>query len=147
MRIQVSTHVAGIDPAAAARWWSDFREGGSDHAFIPGHRRRIVARNADSVVMDEETKLLGLRVFHERTTAWPDKDEVRFAGRNNFAHFDGAYTFDAEGGGTRIALDATVTLHKPLEWTDAAAKLLVAAILRADLAYHAKGMRGDLRSR
>lgn len=144
MRVQVSTIVEGVDPKAAARWWSDFREGRVDHGFIPGHRRRIVSRDADKVVMEEETKILGLRVFKERTTAWPDELEVRFAGTNNFAHFDGAYTFDAAEGGTRIGLDATVTLHRPLEWTDVAAKHVVAAILRADLRLHAKEMRSDL---
>ena len=146
MRIQVHTFVRGVEPGAAARWWADFREGGADHGFIPGHRRRIVSRDAESVVMEEETKLLGSRIFQERTTAWPDELEVRFAGANNFAHFDGAYTFDAERGGTRIGLDATVTLRR-FQWSDVVAKQVATAILKADLAWHAKEMRSDLSGR
>lgn len=142
--MRIARVVRDIDPDAATAWWSDFREGHGDHGFIPGHERRILSRGADSVVMEDETKLLGLRLFLERTTVWPDKREVRFAGRNSFGLFDGSYTFEPKGNGTRIVLDATVTLSPSLQWADVAAKPLVLTILRVDLARHAKDMRSDL---
>lgn len=137
----------GVDPASATRWWSDFQEGRADHAFLPGHRRRIVERAADRIVMEEQTKLLGIRVFHERTTAWPGAREVRFAGRNNFALFDGAYSFHPHANGTKVVLDANVTLRKPIAWTDVAARPVVIGILKADLAAHAREMERDLAKR
>lgn len=144
MRVRIARVVRDVDPDAATAWWSDFREGPDDHGFIPGHRRRILSRGADNVVMEDETRLLGSRVFVERTTVWPDKREVRFAGRNNFGLFDGVYSFEPEGRGTRIVLDATVTLAPHVAWTHVAAWPLVLAILRVDLARHAKEMRSDL---
>ena len=147
MRIRISKGVPGVDADAAARWWADFRDGHEDHPRIPGHRRRIVARDAGSITMEEETRLAGVRLFFERVTAWPEGREVRFGGRNNFAIFDGAYRFEPDGDGTRIVLEANVQLRRPIEWTDVAAKPLVAGILRADLAAHATDMRRDLKGR
>ena len=144
LQVRLAHVVRDVGSDAAARWWADFQDGRSDHPYIPGHRRRILARAPDSVVMEEETKLLGLRVFTERTTAWPDGREVRFAGRSNFALFDGSYSFEEHPRGTRIVLDANVSLARPLGWADLVARPIVAAILRADLAGHAKDMRSDL---
>ena len=133
----------GVPPDQAARWWSDFQDGRHDHAFLPGHRRRIVARAPGSVVMEEEMRILHVTLFRERTTAWPEERTVRFAGRNGFALFEGSYAFEEHPEGTRIVLDATVTLTR-LRWADGAARPLVLVILRADLAAHAKDMRADL---
>lgn len=144
MRVLLSHVVRDVAPEEAARWWSDFREGRDDHRFLPGHRRRILARAPGHVTMEDETRPLGIPLFRETTTAWPSASAVRFVGRSTVAAFEGAYRFEPAAGGTRIELEATITLRRVLRWTDVAARPLVAAILRVDLARHANDMRRDL---
>lgn len=144
LHIRMGALVHGVAPRDAARWWSDFREGRADHAFLPNTRRRILRRDEGHVSMVEETKLLGLSVFRESTTAWPRETEVRFTGMNNFSSFEGRYAFEPAGADTRIVLDATIRLRRALRWSEIPAKPLVLAILRADLRGHAKDMQQDL---
>lgn len=94
--------------------------------------------------MEETAHWLGVRVFRERVTAFVGRSDVRFKGENDFATFDGAYRFDAEGSGTKISLDASIRLKPALRWSELAAKPLVLAILRVDLHAHAREMRQDL---
>lgn len=136
--------VEGVSPDEAARWWSDFQEGRHDHPMLPGHERRIVARSDTSVSMIDETRLLGLPLFRERTTAWPEPRRVRFVGVNGFGRFEGSYSFEPAGGATRIVLDARIDLARPWAWGTFAARPVATAILRADLAHHAKELRKDM---
>lgn len=144
MHVRVEQTVPGVVPRDAARWWSDFREGRADHAFVPGNERRIVERGASHVTMTERTRWLGITVFRESTTAWPRETEVGFAGQNGLAVFQGTYCFEPASEGTRIVLDANIRLRGGLAWTDVAAKPLAEVILRADLRAHAKDMRREV---
>ena len=147
MHVSLSHRVPGVGPDDAARWWSDFQEGEHDHPFVPTNRRRILARGRGSVTMEDEARVLGLRVFRETVTAFPDAREVRFAGQNDFAKFDGRYRFEPDGDGTRIALEAEIHLRQAIAWADVAAKPLVLGILRVDLAGHAKELRRDMKGK
>jgi hypothetical protein len=144
VQVRIERVVAGVSPREATAWWSDFREGPSDHAFLPGSRRVIVERATDHVTMREHA--FGLA--WELVTAWPGEREVRFVGRNRASTFAGAYRFEEAPGraavGTRIVLEAEITLAKGIAWTDAMARPVVLAMLKADLAGHAKEMRKDL---
>lgn len=147
MQVLLSHVVPDVPPAEVARWWSDFQDGRVDHPFVPGSQRRVVQRGPGHVSMEEETRILGVRVFRETATAWPGDTEVRFAGTNDFATFEGRYVFEPEREGTRIVLHATVRLRRPLAWTERLAKPIVQGILRADLRGHAKELRRDLGKR
>lgn len=147
MHVSLSSTVPDVPPAEALRWWSDFQDGGHDHRFVPGADRRVVQKDAHSATMEETTRWLGIRVFREGVTAQIGHRDVRFTGTNDFACFDGAYTFEPEGAGTRITLTANIRLKPALRWSDVAAKPLVLAILNADLRGHAKDMRRDLRGK
>lgn len=136
--------VPGVTPRAAIAWWSDFQEGRHDHPFLPATRRRILARGSASVTMEEVTRVLGVQIFRESVTARIGEQEVRFAGQNDLARFDGAYAFHEEGDGTRILLDAEIQLKPALRWADVAARPLVLTILKVDLSGHARHMRREL---
>lgn len=144
MKVDLSVDVPGVAPEAAHAWWSDFREGNTDHPFVPGERRRILEESPTRVVMEDETRWLGVRVFRERTTAEIAPGEVRIQGANGLAAFEGAYRFEAIPGGTRLRLVATVTLRRGLAWSDAWARPLVLAILRVDLRGHARDLEGEM---
>jgi hypothetical protein len=141
VHVRIERLVAGVAPRDATAWWSDFREGPSDHAFFPGSRRDIVERGPDHVTMRERA----VGIAWELVTAWAGEREVRFVGRNRAASFSGAYRFEEAPTGTRIVLEADITLAKPIRWTDAAAKPAVLALLKADLRGHAREMEKDLR--
>lgn len=139
--------VRGVAPADAVRWWADFQEGRVDHRFVPATQRRILARSRGGVTMEDVTRVLGVQVFRESVTSYVDAREVRFHGQNDFAAFSGRYAFEPERDGTRIRLDADIRLRRALAWADVAAKPLVLAILKVDLAGHATDMRRDLKGR
>lgn len=145
MRIALHSDVPGVPPDAALAWWSDFQEGPTDHAFVPGQRRTLLGRDADGARMRDETRVLGVLLFRETTTARVETDRVTFDGRNTVSRFVGAYVFSPlDPGGTRITLDAEVTLKPPLGWTRPLARRVATAILRADLSHHARDMAHDL---
>lgn len=144
MRIQMEDKARGVAPDAAVAWWSDFREGAVDHAFLPGARRRILRRDGADVTMEDEMGVGPVRLFHERARATTDGRAVRFSGTNSFGSFEGAYLFGEAPEGTAIRLEATVRLRKGLRWSDAAAKPLAELALRHDLRQHAAAMERDL---
>lgn len=144
MRIELTHFVAGVDPADALRWWSDFQDGHADHAFVPGARRRILARDGDATTMEERVRPLGIPLFRETTTARIEPHAVRFEGTNTFSRFQGAYFFEPISGGTRIRLGADIQMRPRLRPAATLARPLVKAILRRDLAGHAREMAADL---
>ena len=146
VRIEIERLARGVAPAQAAAWWGDFRDGREDHRFLPGTTRRVIATTG-GVRLEEETRLLGARVWRESSDVRVAPGEVAFHGRNPFASFQGRYLFEPAPGGTRVRLVADVALVRPLAWTDAAARGIVAAILRADLHGHVTQMRRDLKAR
>lgn len=145
MHVTLSRLVRGVDPDDAARWWSDFQDGRTDHRFLPMTERRILARGRGSVTMEDVSRVLGVQVFRESVTSYVDAREVRFHGQNDYAAFSGRYAFERAEVGTRIRLDADIRLRRGLAWADVAAKPLVVAILRVDLAGHANDLRRDLK--
>lgn len=140
MHVRIERVVPGVAPRDAAAWWSDFREGPTDHAFFPGSRREIVERGPTHVTMRERAA----GIAWELVTAWPGEREVRFTGRNRASSFEGSYRFEEAEGGTRIVLDALITLRRPIAWTDRLARPAVLAMLKADLRGHAREMARDL---
>lgn len=127
----------GVPPERALAWWSDFREGKADHAWV---RRRILARGVDGRVTMEDRGFL----FRERTTARALADRVTFEGVNTFSRFVGAYVFEREGTGggeregTRVTLEAEVRLKAGWRPFEVVARPVARALVRADLRYHAR---------
>lgn len=146
MRIDIDEVARGVAPSDAAAWWGDFRSGRADHAFVPGTTRRVTPAQPGAFHLEEETRLFGIRVWRETSTAVVRSREVSFRGANALARFDGAYTFEPHERGTRVRLVAHVHLARPLGWTDALARPVVERILRVDLAGHLREMRRDLKA-
>lgn len=140
MRLHASQHVAGVSPQHALAWWSDFREGRTDHGWLPGERRRILERRDGAVTMEDRFLL-----FRERTTATAEPGLVRFRGTNSVSEFEGTYRFEPADGGTRIVLDAEVSLRKGLRWSEAVARPVAQRLVEADLRGHARDLARELR--
>lgn len=144
MRIVLAQRAPGVPPERALAWWTDFREGPHDHAFVRGQRRTILAREGGRVSMRDDVRPLGVLVFRERTTAWREGNEVRFEGANTFSRFRGAYAFADDGeGGTTITLDAQVDLKGVLKAGLPIARPVARALLRADLRHHAEELAAE----
>ncbi len=144
MRIELERTVAGVAPERAIAWWRDFQEGHIDHAFMPGESRHIVITDGERTMMEDTLRWGPLTLFRERTTVRDGPGAVHFEGKNNFATFDGSYTFTPEADGVRIALRADIHLRGALRLTEAVARPVVRAILVADLKGHAADMARDL---
>lgn len=147
MRFEMEEQARGVAPEAALAWWTDFRDGSTDHSFVPGSKRRVVRRDGAEVVMEDEFAAGPLRLFSERTRARREGNSVRFSGTNTFASFEGTYTFHAAPGGTDVRLEAQVRLRKALRWTEAAARQVAERVLRHDLRAHVGEMEEDLAGR
>jgi len=145
MRIEIAALAEGVEARAAAAWWGDFRS--DDHRFLPGTTRRVTPGQPGAFHLEEETRILGVPLWRETSTAHVKEDAVRFRGQNALARFEGRYTFEPHARGTRVRLVADVHLAKPLAWTDALARPVVEQILRADLRGHLRQMSGDLKPR
>lgn len=139
VRIQLSRHVRGVTPDRAHAWWSDFREGRTDHGWIPGERRRILSRNGNEVQMEDSIR----GMFRERTTATVEANAVRFRGENSLASFAGAYSFAPDGDGTSIALDVELELRRGLGWTSWIARPIAKLVIGMDLAGHARDIEKE----
>lgn len=147
MRVEIEDLARGVDPKAAAAWWGDFRSGRDDHAFVPGATRRVTPAQPGAFHLEEETRLLGVTVWRETSTAHVGTDEVRFRGHNALARFEGRYAFEPDAKGTRVRLVADIRLAKMLAWSDAVARPIVEQILEADLRGHLRQMTRDLKRR
>jgi hypothetical protein len=145
VRFAIDARAPDVPPERALEWWSDFRGGHEDHAFVPGQRRTILESTDEHVTMQDDVRPLGVLLFRERTTAWREPAAVRFEGRNTFSRFRGSYSFVADGeGGTLVRLDAVIELKAVLKAGLPIAKPLVRRILVADLRHHAEEMTRDL---
>lgn len=132
MHIELRETVPGVSPERALDWWMDFRDGQEDHAFIPGSRRKVVERTADSVLLVEDVKPLGLPLFRERVSVERAGRAARFRGTNTYADFEGEYAFEPAPEGTVATLRADLKLKRP--WM--APRRVVEEVLRRDLRGH-----------
>lgn len=139
MEVTLSGLARHVAPGDAMDWWFDFREGATDHRFLGVPvRRRILARSPEEVEMEDRAPL-----FREQTLAWREANAVRFEGTNTFSSFRGAYRFEAEGAHTRITLEATIDLRRPLRLGAPLAPPVARALLRRDLEGHARELEAD----
>lgn len=138
---------AGVAPEAAVAWWSDFREGDVDHAFLPGAKRRILGHSGGEVTMEDRMGVGPVKLFFEQARARVDGRVVRFSGTNTFATFEGSYSFVEAPAGTLVRLDAMVRLRKGLRWSEAVARRVAEVVLRQDLRHHVEEMERDLARR
>lgn len=146
MHLVLERDAPGVDASAALDWWTDFREGRADHAFLPGATRRILEQEPDGRVhIEERVQLAGLPVMRERWTGWREARAFRFAGRNTYSAFHGAYSFLPSRGGTLVRLEAEIVLRPALRWAVALARPVARAILQKDLRGHVEEMVADLR--
>lgn len=145
MHVDVAIGARGVSPRAALAWWSDFRDGKGDHAFVPTQRRRVLSRDRERVVMEDRVPLL---LFREQVTARVLEDRVVFEGENTYSTFRGEYRFEPRGpDGARVRLVADVWLKRAIRPADRVAAPLVRALLRADLRAHVREMTKALASR
>lgn len=144
MRIEMEEKARGVAPEAALAWWTDFRDGPTDHGFVPGSHRRVVHRDGSDVTMEDAFGVGPVKVFSERTRARREGDSVRFSGTNTFGTFEGSYTFRPASAGTEIRLMAHVRLRKGLRWSEPVARQVAVRVLRQDLRAHVEELEKDL---
>jgi hypothetical protein len=145
VRVEVQETVAGIEPEQALEWWTDYREGPVDHAFVRGARRRVHETDRAHMIEDR-VRWLGLPVFTERVRAQQRGNKVQLLGENTWATFRARYTFEPtfDPQGTEIRLVADIEGKGPLSWVDRLTRPLVARVLRWDTRHHVEHMREDL---
>lgn len=143
MHVTVEETAEGVEPSTAQAWWSDFREGHTDHTFVPGAERTIVEDDAETTVMVDRVRWLGVPVFTERTRAQVRGNTVQFSGENTLARFRGRYRFEPvfEPEGTRIVLEATIKPKGPLAWIEGLTRPIAEWIVRWDLRKHAEELK------
>jgi hypothetical protein len=145
VHVEIRETVEGVDPEEAMAWWTDFREGRVDHAFVRGAERRV-HETGDAHVIEDRVRWLGLPVFTERVRAQERGNTVQLLGENTWATFRARYTFEHtfDPEGTEIRLAADIEGRGPLSWVDALSRPLVVRILGWDLSHHVDDMRRDL---
>lgn len=130
-------------PEAAWAWWTDFREGGEDHAFAAWARpeRRVEEREDGSLLITESARFLGLR-FLEVCEVRPARPALRFEARNSFGVFRGQYRFVAAPVGTRV--EAEARLAPGLRALGPLGRWLAERFFLWDLRHHVRAMERDL---
>lgn len=142
VHVTVEETVEGVEPSVARAWWSDFREGHTDHGFVPGAERRIVEDDGSTTVMVDRVRWLGVPVFTERARAQVRGNTVQFSGENTLARFRGRYRFEPvfEPEGTKIVLEATIKPKGALSWIEGLTRPIAEWIVRWDLRKHAEDL-------
>lgn len=145
MRVELRTRAEGVQPEEALEWWTDYREGSIDHAFVPGAHRRL-HEGERAQMIEDRVRWLGVPVFTERVRAQQRGNTVKLLGENTWATFRARYTFEPvfDPEGTEILLVADVEGRGPLSWVQGLTRPLVVGLLRWDTRRHVEQMREDL---
>ncbi|HLE97876.1 MAG TPA: hypothetical protein VI997_10935 [Candidatus Thermoplasmatota archaeon] len=138
-----------IPPERLFEWWTDFKDGAEDHAFLikPGERapgdagRRVLSRSDTKVEIEDRGRFLGLPLRERYNVCLhPERNEVLLYGENNFSRFSASYRF--EDG--KAVLDATVAPRTLLVPLDRPMEPVVRRFLARDLEGHLGDAERDL---
>ncbi len=145
IHIELSATAPGVPRKQALAWWWDFREGTHDHRFLGLAPHRTVRELRDGeVLVQDELRRLGIRVWWERLVAHLDGHAIAFEGENRLARFTGAYRFLADHGGTEVRLEADVHLRPVVALGRPVARPVIDRILAKDLEGHVAHMVEEL---
>lgn len=148
MHVRTERTIEGIPPARAASWWTDVRDGGTDHGFVPGATRHVLHADEHGFEVTDHVRWLGIPVFTEHATARVRGNTVHVVGENTYARFEARYRFEHafEPEGTRLVLEAFVDPRGPLSWVSSLLEPLVERILAWDTDKHAAQLERDVTS-
>jgi hypothetical protein len=143
--VKADVVVPGVAPEEAWAWWTDFREGGEDHAFAAwAHPERRVERREDGTVVLTETARVWRFRFLEVAELELKKPRVKFQVRNNLGRFWGTYRFLPAAGGTRLEGVWDQELVRWLRWLGPLGRWAVRWFFAWDLRKHAEELAQDV---
>lgn len=134
----------GVAPDAAWAWWTDYREGGDDHAFAAWAHpvREVEVRPDGSIALTETARVLGL-TFWEKAVLRPAKPRLHFEAQNNFGRFRGHFRFLPAEGGTRIEVVWEQDLVGWLRLLGPLGRFAVRRFYAWDLGHHARALERE----
>ena len=129
---------------AVFEWWTDFREDDHQHQGSPATSTRTLLRRSGNEIWLQDRATRPMRVTIEEHVILDPPRGYAVEARYPAADVRYTYRFDAEGGGTRVTLDADV---RPRHIGRILIPLTAAWWRRyteRDLDFHLEAMRRDL---
>lgn len=145
MRVTDSV-IVRAPPQEVWAWWRDFGHAGDVARVSHGlawSRRRVVERERDRVVWEEEVPLLPVRARLVRTTVTVTDEGARRLHETGegLLRFEADWAFAPHERGTRVVR----TVEVAPGWTRLVPRVLARWVMGVDLRHHARACERDLR--